>query len=77
MSEWARGEWLISQGMTPLTMYVSTPIGRMPFTVYPAAYNDQLRIQDLAMRANQASHYPGRTYKYYVCERSNMERERK
>ena len=40
--------------------------GRLPVTVYPAKYNDELVIEDLRMRADPSTTYPGRTYKYYT-----------
>jgi hypothetical protein len=40
--------------------------GRLPITIYPASYDQQLPIQNLRMRADAASKYPGRGYRYYV-----------
>ena len=40
--------------------------GKLPLTVYPAAYASELTIQDMAMRANASTGYPGRGYRYYT-----------
>ncbi|KAI0414896.1 glycoside hydrolase family 3 protein [Xylaria grammica] len=41
----------------------SSPAGRLPSTVYPASYVDQVPLTDMALRPSSAS--PGRTYKWY------------
>jgi hypothetical protein len=42
--------------------------GKLPITIYPAAYSSQLTIEQAAMRSDAATGYPGRTFKYYVGE---------
>eukprot|EP01114_Cavostelium_apophysatum_P021552 TRINITY_DN755_c0_g1_i2.p1 TRINITY_DN755_c0_g1~~TRINITY_DN755_c0_g1_i2.p1 ORF type:complete len:740 (-),score=107.06 TRINITY_DN755_c0_g1_i2:56-2275(-) len=39
------------------------PGGKMPYTIYPAEFVDQISLEDMSM-----SDYPGRTYKYYSLE---------
>ncbi|RWA12565.1 hypothetical protein EKO27_g2530 [Xylaria grammica] len=41
----------------------SSPAGRLPSTVYPASYVDQVPLTDMNLRPSSAS--PGRTYKWY------------
>ncbi|GAW11810.1 hypothetical protein ANO14919_011620 [Xylariales sp. No.14919] len=41
----------------------SSPAGRLPSTVYPASYVDQVPLTDMTLRPSSAS--PGRTYKWY------------
>jgi xylan 1,4-beta-xylosidase len=38
--------------------------GRLPITQYPASYNDEVSIYDIALQANAT--YPGRTYRWYT-----------
>eukprot|EP00040_Diaphanoeca_grandis_P016335 m.84243 g.84243 ORF g.84243 m.84243 type:complete len:798 (+) comp25726_c0_seq1:98-2491(+) len=40
--------------------------GKLPITIYPAAYNNQLTIEQVRMRADTATDYPGRGYRYYT-----------
>ncbi|KAH9903821.1 glycoside hydrolase superfamily [Xylariomycetidae sp. FL2044] len=41
----------------------TAPAGRLPTTVYPAAYVDQVPLTDMSLRPSDAN--PGRTYKWY------------
>ena len=40
--------------------------GKLPLTLYPASYASQLTIEDMEMRANETTGYPGRSYRYYT-----------
>ncbi|KAK4188873.1 glycoside hydrolase [Podospora australis] len=42
---------------------LASPAGRLPMTVYPAAYTGQAPYTNMALRPSGA--YPGRTYKWY------------
>jgi len=43
----------------------SSPAGRLPTTVYPASYVDQVPLTDMDLRPNKKSGNPGRTYKWF------------
>jgi beta-glucosidase-like glycosyl hydrolase len=43
-----------------------SPSGRLPHTVYPAAYTDQVEMSDMRMESDNVTDFPGRTYRYYV-----------
>ena len=40
--------------------------GKLPLTIYPAGYASQVTIQQMEMRANPDTKYPGRGYRYYT-----------
>ena len=40
----------------------------MPLTIYNKEYQSQLKIEEMDMRADVATGYPGRGYRYYVGE---------
>ncbi|KAL6176526.1 hypothetical protein ACLB2K_053159 [Fragaria x ananassa] len=42
------------------------PSGRLPMTWYPQAYVDKVPMTNMNMRADPASGYPGRTYRFYT-----------
>ncbi|CAN6382042.1 unnamed protein product [Urochloa humidicola] len=42
------------------------PGGKLPMTWYPQDYLRKAPMTDMAMRANPASGYPGRTYRFYT-----------
>ncbi|KAM2563559.1 hypothetical protein TB2_011946 [Malus domestica] len=43
----------------------TNPSGKLPMTWYPQNYVAKLPMTDMAMRANPARGYPGRTYRFY------------
>ncbi|XP_050377745.1 beta-xylosidase/alpha-L-arabinofuranosidase 2 [Argentina anserina] len=42
------------------------PSGRLPMTWYPQAYVDKVPMTNMNMRADPATGYPGRTYRFYT-----------
>jgi len=42
------------------------PAGRLPYTVYPADYVNQVAMTDMQMRPSTNPPNPGRTYKFYT-----------
>jgi len=42
------------------------PAGRLPYTVYPAEYVNQVSMFDMQMRPSTSPSNPGRTYKFYT-----------
>ena len=40
--------------------------GKLPITIYPESYTGELKIQQMQMRSDTATHYPGRGYRYYA-----------
>eukprot|EP01121_Diplochlamys_sp_Union-15-3_P018262 TRINITY_DN661_c0_g1_i1.p1 TRINITY_DN661_c0_g1~~TRINITY_DN661_c0_g1_i1.p1 ORF type:complete len:885 (-),score=214.53 TRINITY_DN661_c0_g1_i1:67-2721(-) len=42
------------------------PGGRLPYTVYPADYINQVSMFDMGMRPNASNGNPGRTYRFYT-----------
>jgi hypothetical protein len=42
--------------------------GRLPYTIYPAEYVDQVSMLDMGMRPNASNGNPGRTYRFYTKE---------
>eukprot|EP00163_Fabomonas_tropica_P007219 TRINITY_DN16905_c0_g1_i1.p1 TRINITY_DN16905_c0_g1~~TRINITY_DN16905_c0_g1_i1.p1 ORF type:complete len:740 (-),score=162.35 TRINITY_DN16905_c0_g1_i1:31-1968(-) len=52
------------QAIAEAVMGKFSPSGRLPYTMYPADYVDQVSFFDMDMRAK--SGYPGRTYRYYT-----------
>jgi len=44
------------------------PAGRLPYTVYPADYVNQVSMFDMQMRPSTQPPNPGRTYKFYTGE---------
>jgi len=51
-------------GLAEVLFGVTNPSGRMPYTIYPAAYGQQVSMFDMNMRPNGS--YPGRTYRFYT-----------
>jgi beta-D-xylosidase 4 len=45
-----------------------SPAGRLPITIYPADYANQVQMSNMAMRPTTSPAYPGRTYKFYTGE---------
>ncbi|XP_057838936.2 probable beta-D-xylosidase 5 [Cryptomeria japonica] len=43
-----------------------SPGGRLPMTWYPNQYAEIVNMTDMHMRANLATQYPGRTYRFYT-----------
>lgn len=44
------------------------PSGRLPMTWYPQSYVDKVPMTNMNMRADPATGYPGRTYRFYTGE---------
>ncbi|XP_057737784.1 beta-xylosidase/alpha-L-arabinofuranosidase 1 [Arachis stenosperma] len=44
------------------------PSGRLPMTWYPQSYVDKVPMTNMNMRADPATGYPGRTYRFYKGE---------
>jgi len=44
------------------------PGGRMPYTMYPADYVNEILMTDMDMRPNSTINTPGRTYRFYTGE---------
>ncbi|RWW10687.1 hypothetical protein GW17_00025759 [Ensete ventricosum] len=42
------------------------PSGRLPVTWYPQSFADSVPMTDMRMRADPATGYPGRTYRFYT-----------
>eukprot|EP00897_Mesotaenium_endlicherianum_P009556 jgi/Mesen1/8629/ME000050S08038 len=42
------------------------PAGRLPMTWYPESFARQVSMLDMAMRADSATGYPGRTHRFYT-----------
>eukprot|EP01120_Amphizonella_sp_Union-15-10_P013666 TRINITY_DN6394_c0_g1_i2.p1 TRINITY_DN6394_c0_g1~~TRINITY_DN6394_c0_g1_i2.p1 ORF type:complete len:328 (-),score=80.86 TRINITY_DN6394_c0_g1_i2:13-996(-) len=42
------------------------PSGRLPYTIYPADYINQISMFDMNMRPNATTGSPGRTYRFYT-----------
>jgi len=42
--------------------------GRMPFTVYPGEYTNQVKMTDMSMTPSASTGSPGRSYRYYTGE---------
>jgi len=42
------------------------PAGRLPYTIYPSAYINQVSMFDMGMRPNASNGNPGRTYRFYT-----------
>lgn len=40
------------------------PAGRLPYTIYPANYVNQVSMFDMGMRPNASNGNPGRTYRF-------------
>jgi len=43
-----------------------SPAGRLPYTIYPANYINQVSMFDMGMRPNATANTPGRTYRFYT-----------
>ncbi|KAI0392250.1 glycoside hydrolase family 3 protein [Xylariaceae sp. FL0594] len=46
----------------------ASPAGRLPTTVYPASYVNQVPLTDMELRPNSKTGNPGRTYKWYSAD---------
>jgi hypothetical protein len=46
------------------------PGGRLPYTIYPAAFVNETSMFDVGMRPNASSGNPGRTYRFYTGQAS-------
>eukprot|EP01123_Difflugia_compressa_P001965 TRINITY_DN1254_c0_g1_i1.p1 TRINITY_DN1254_c0_g1~~TRINITY_DN1254_c0_g1_i1.p1 ORF type:complete len:830 (+),score=168.28 TRINITY_DN1254_c0_g1_i1:160-2490(+) len=44
----------------------NNPAGRLPYTLYPANYVNQVSMFDMNMRPNTTTGNPGRTYRFYT-----------
>jgi len=44
----------------------NNPAGRLPYTLYPGAYVNQVSMFDMGMRPNASNGNPGRTYRFYT-----------
>jgi hypothetical protein len=44
----------------------NNPAGRLPYTLYPANYVNQVSMFDMGMRPNASNGNPGRTYRFYT-----------
>ncbi|XP_039125595.1 beta-xylosidase/alpha-L-arabinofuranosidase 2-like [Dioscorea cayenensis subsp. rotundata] len=44
------------------------PSGKLPMTWYPQSYADKVPMNDMRMRPDPATGYPGRTYRFYTGE---------
>eukprot|EP00760_Papus_ankaliazontas_P014535 PhM_4_TR16096/c0_g1_i1/m.90063/K15920/XYL4; beta-D-xylosidase 4 len=44
------------------------PSGRLPFTIYPSKYVDEVSMFDMGMRPNATNGNPGRSYRFYTGE---------
>jgi len=42
------------------------PAGRLPYTIYPAQFTNQVSMFDMQMRPNASTGNPGHTYKFYT-----------
>ena len=42
--------------------------GRLPYTIFPASYVDEVPLTDMGMRPNTTSGNPGHTYRFYTGE---------
>jgi hypothetical protein len=42
------------------------PAGRLPYTMYPGDFVNQVSMFDMNMRANVTSGNPGHTYRFYT-----------
>jgi len=43
-----------------------SPSGRLSTTIYPESFANQVAIEDMRMRPDPATSYPGRTYRFYT-----------
>jgi hypothetical protein len=55
-----------AKAMGPAVFGETNRWGKLPLTVYPAAYDSQLTIEQVRMRSDAATGYPGRGYRYYT-----------
>ena len=53
-----------AQVIGPAIFGVTNRWGRLPYTIYPSSYQEELAIQDMQMQASK--NYPGRGYRYYT-----------
>jgi len=44
----------------------NNPAGRLPYTLYPSNYVNQVSMLDMGMRPNASNGNPGRTYRFYT-----------
>jgi beta-glucosidase-like glycosyl hydrolase len=44
----------------------NNPAGRLPYTIYPSSFVNQVSMFDMGMRPNASSKNPGRTYRFYT-----------
>jgi len=43
-----------------------SPAGRLPYTIYPASYVNEILMSNMHMRPNETENSPGRTYRFYT-----------
>jgi len=53
------------QAVAEAVFGVFSPAGRLPYTIYPANYVNQVSMFDMGMRPNAKTGNPGRSYRFY------------
>ncbi len=52
--------------MCAATVCVAVSAGRLPYTMYPGDFVNQVSMEDMGMRPNATTGNPGHTYRFYT-----------